>query len=78
MRAKEQLVRRYIEEYNQRLHSLAQRLPERILLLSTAELDSPSTRRRISEFLQLPVATVQIRHNVGRDWDTGSVDGLYF
>ena len=78
MRSKEQLVRRFIEEYNQQLHSLAARLPERVLLLSTAELDWPSTRRRISEFLQLPVATAQIHRNVGRDWDTGSVDGLYF
>jgi hypothetical protein len=77
-RTKEHLVRRYIEEYDQRLKLLAARLPDRMLLLSTEDLDSPSTRARISEFVQLRVGTAQIRHNVGRDWDAGSPDGLYF
>jgi hypothetical protein len=77
-RAKEMLVRRYIDEYNQRLRTLAKRLPDRVLLLSTDQLDLPSARVRISEFLQLQVATCPIRYNVGRDWDLASADGLYF
>jgi hypothetical protein len=77
-RTKEQLIRRYVEEYNQRLKILAARLPERILLLSTEELDSPTARARISEFVQLRVSTDPIRLNVSRDWDAGSADGLYF
>jgi hypothetical protein len=77
-RAKEMLTRRYIEEYNQRMTQLASRLPDRILLLSTDELDSAHARARISEFLQLRVGTDQIRYNVGRDSDPGSADGVYF
>ena len=76
--AKETLTRRYIEEYNNRMRLLASRLPDRILLLSTHDLDSPHARARISEFLQLSVGTDQIRHNVGLDSDPASVDGFYF
>jgi hypothetical protein len=76
--AKEALVRYYIEQYNRRLKALQARLPDRILLLATEELDSPGTRARISEFLQLPVGTARIHHNAGRDWDCASADGLYF
>lgn len=76
--AKEILVRRYIAEYNQRLKMLQARLPDRVLLLATEDLDLPSTREKISEFVQLKVSTTQIRQNVGRDSDAGSVDGLYF
>ena len=77
-RTKEHLVRRYIEEYNQRLKILAARQPERILLLSTENLDSPSERARISEFVQLRVRTARISLNVSRDSDAGPADGLYF
>jgi hypothetical protein len=76
--AKETLVRRYILEYNERLMSLAARMPDRVLLLATEELDFPSTRARISDFLQMSVGSDQIRRNVGRDWDAASADYLYF
>jgi hypothetical protein len=77
-RAKETLVRRYIVEYNQQLKALQAGMPERVLLLATEQLDSPATRAQIADFLQLEVGSQSIRRNVGRDWDAGSADGLYF
>ena len=53
-------------------------MPDRVLLLATEDLDSPATRAQITDFLQLQVGAQPIRRNVGRDWDAGSVDGLYF
>ena len=77
-RAKESLARRYIVEYNQQLKRLEASMPDRVLLLATEDLDSPATRAQITDFLQLQVGAQPIRRNVGRDWDAGSVDGLYF
>ncbi len=77
-RAKRDVIMRYVEDYNRRLKALAERVPGRVLLLRTEELDSAGTRSAIANFLQLPVAATQIRYNVGRDSDSGSPGGLYY
>jgi hypothetical protein len=74
----EQLVRRYVVEYNERLHALAARLPDRVLLLQTEELDRKATRRRIADFVGLPVGSTHVRLNVGTQSDVPSTDDLYF
>jgi hypothetical protein len=76
--AKEQLVRRYVREYNERLHALAARLPDRVLLLRTEELDLPKTREELSRFIGLPVSLEPRRLNIGVDSDSSSVDDIYF
>jgi hypothetical protein len=76
--AKEQLIRRYVVEYNERLHALAARLSDRMLLLRTEELDLAATRRRISEFVGLPVGLSEMRLNVRRQTDSPSADDHYF
>jgi hypothetical protein len=74
--ARESLIRRYATDYNNRLKSLAERMPERMLLLRTEELSEPSTLREISKFLGLRVAEVPIHRNLGRkETDPG---GLWF
>jgi hypothetical protein len=78
VKAKEDLVRRYVVEYNDRLRQLAARMPDRVLLLRTEELDTPATRRRISEFVGLPVGTAKVHLNMGTDADCPSADRFYF
>ena len=77
-RAKEELAYRYVTEYNERLETLAARMPERVLLLRTEDLDLPATRRRISEFLDMTVGLSALRLNVDTDSDAPSADELYF
>jgi len=67
--AKQALIRRYVAEYNQRLATLAAGTPERLLLVATEELDSATTRRKIGEFIGLPVSESVIRLNVGSTAD---------
>jgi hypothetical protein len=76
--AKEHVVRRYVRDYNERLHALAARLPDRVLLLRTEELDLPQTRETVSRFIGLPVGLRSLRLNVGVDSDSASVDDMYF
>jgi len=64
--ARESQMRRYVTDYNNRLEVLAERMPERMLLLRTEELSEPSTLRQISQFLGLCVAEVPIHRNLGR------------
>lgn len=58
-------ITRYVVEYNSKLKLYAERFPQRLLVVRTEELDTPSTRRRISEFLGTPVTTSSLRLNVG-------------
>lgn len=78
MWAKEQLVRRYVSSYHERLSALSKRWPERVLLLHTEELDVPATRRRISEFIGQRVDTSPIHLNIAVTTDIPSVDDAYF
>ena len=72
--AKEQLIRRYVSEYNDRLRGLAAHSPERILLLRTEELDDAATRQRISKFLGLPVGAEPLRLNTKSVTDAQSTE----
>lgn len=76
--AKELLLRRYVVEYNERLRQLAARMPDRVLLLRTEDLDLRRTRRALSEFLGVPVGLAPIHLNVGVDDDPASPDHRYF
>jgi hypothetical protein len=69
-RAKFDLIRRYIGEYNDRLAAAAQRLPDRVLLLRTEELNRPATQKRIFEFAGVQGRTVKLKLNV-RDFSEG-------
>lgn len=57
-------IRRYIVEYNDKLKSYADRFPERFLLVRTEDLDEPSTRTCISDFLGASVTMSSVRLNV--------------
>jgi hypothetical protein len=75
--ARESLVGRYVTDYNNRLKALAERMPERMLLLRTEELREPSTLREISQFLSLRIAEVPIHRNLGRK-ESNPESGLWF
>src|ERR1019366_4932603 len=64
--ARESLMRRYVTDYNSRLKALAERMPERMLLLRTEELSEPSTLRQISQFLGFRIAEAPILRNLGQ------------
>lgn len=64
-RARELMVRRYVNEYNSKMTALAERLPGRVLLLHTEELDDPSTGRKVSDFVDLEIKLPTMRRNVG-------------
>jgi len=59
------LIKRYVSEYNARLHQMAAQMPKRVLLLRTEELDDAATRQKISEFVDRPIANSAVRLNVG-------------
>jgi hypothetical protein len=75
--ARESLIRRYVTDYNNRLKALAERMPERMLLLRTEELSEPSMLRKISQFLGLRIAEVPIHRNLGRKEDDAE-NGFWF
>jgi len=75
--ARESMIRRYVTDYNNRLKALAERMPERMLLLRTEELSEPSTLREISQFLGLRIAEVPIHRNLGRK-ETNVESGFWF
>jgi hypothetical protein len=78
-RGREVLLRRYVTEYNERLHALAALYAQRMLLLRTEDLDLPSTREGMSDFLGLPVSKTVIRlNNKGTITDIPSEDDAYF
>jgi hypothetical protein len=51
--AKLAMIRRYVDDYNQRLRTLAERWPARVLLVATESLGAGATQRQIFEFLGL-------------------------
>ena len=75
--ARESQMRRYVTDYNNRLKALAERMPERMLLLRTEELSEPSTLREISQFLGLRIAEVPIHRNLGRK-ESNVESGFWF
>jgi hypothetical protein len=75
--ARERLIRRYITDYNDRLQALAQRMPQRMLLLRTEELSEPSTLREISQFLGLRVAETPVHRNLAQK-EPNAESGFWF
>ena len=69
-RAKLDVIRRYVLEYNEQLTALAQRLPDRVLLLRTDELSRPSVQKRLFDFLAVAGRTAKLKLNV-RDVSDG-------
>jgi hypothetical protein len=69
-RAKFDLIRRYVGEYNDRLAAVAQHLPDRTLLLRTEELNRAATQKRIFEFADVQGRFVKLNLNV-RDFSEG-------
>jgi hypothetical protein len=76
-RAKLELIRRYVSEYNERLAAVAQRLPDRVLLLRTEELNRPAIQQRIFEFAGVQGRIVKLKLNV-RDVSEGRHADLRF
>jgi hypothetical protein len=68
--AKFDLIRRYIREYNDQLAAVEQRLPDRVLLLRTEELNRSATQKRIFEFAGVQGQIVKLKLNV-RDFSEG-------
>jgi hypothetical protein len=75
--ARERLIRRYVTDYNNRLKALAERMPERMLLLRTEELSESSTARKVSQFIGLRVAEVPVHRNIGRK-ESNVESGFWF
>jgi hypothetical protein len=71
------MIRQYVTDYNNRLKFLAERTPERMLLLRTEDLSEPSTRREISAFLGFHITEVPIHLNVGR-MESNAEGGFWF
>jgi hypothetical protein len=69
-RAKFDLIRRYVVDYNDQLAAVAQRLPHRVLLLNTKELNRPATQQRIFEFAGVRGRIVKLNLNT-RDFSEG-------
>jgi hypothetical protein len=75
--ARDIMIRQYVTDYNNRLKFLAERTPERMLLLRTEDLSEPSTRREISAFLGFHITEVPIHLNVGR-MESNAEGGFWF
>jgi hypothetical protein len=75
--AKLDLIRRYVGEYNDRLVAVVERLPDRILLLRTEELNRPATQKRIFEFAGVQGRIVKLNLNV-RDFSEGRHNDFRF
>jgi hypothetical protein len=54
--AKAELIERYVQEYNQTLHSKAASHPDRLLLVSTETMNTAETAARLKDFLGWPLA----------------------
>lgn len=68
-RAKSELIAQYVRDYNRKLHLIASRAPERILLVETEKLGLPETQTAILDFVGLSGKTADGRRNVGTTID---------
>jgi hypothetical protein len=59
------MIRHYIADYNERLRALAERWPERVLLVATESLSDGATQQRIFAFLGLVGTPAAAALNVG-------------
>ena len=63
-RAKLDVIRRYVLEYNEQLTAVAQRLPDRVMLLGTDELSVPAAQKRLFDFLAVEGRIAKLKLNV--------------
>jgi hypothetical protein len=65
-RTKFELIARYVQEYNDAMHALAQRFPARVMLVHTESLDENSEQKAIFDFVGLRGTVASTRRlNVG-------------
>jgi hypothetical protein len=67
--AKSELIARYVREYNEKLHSIASRAPEKILLVRTEELNAAEVQAAIFQFAGLSGRIIKSERNVGTTSD---------
>jgi len=63
--ARAQLIVRYVEEYNNELFALHERLPEKVMLIPTEELALPAVQEKLFDFVGLRGSTPRLRLNAG-------------
>jgi hypothetical protein len=64
-RTKFEMIARYVQEYNDALHALAQRFPARVLLAPTESLDDEARQSAIFDFIGTNGTVADKRLNVG-------------
>jgi hypothetical protein len=67
--AKFELIVRYVREYNDRLHALAARWPEKIMLVRTEELNEAAAQKAIFDFAGVRGRVAKAELNVGTKAD---------
>jgi hypothetical protein len=63
--AKLELITRYVREYNDAMHRLAQRLPAKVMLVHTENLDDAAVQNAIFDFVELHGTVARTHLNVG-------------
>lgn len=64
-RARQIAIAEYVRDYNARMRALADRYPDRVLLVATEDLDDPIVQRQVGEFAGVPAVGGAYRLNVG-------------
>ncbi|MBV9970559.1 MAG: hypothetical protein JO228_11295 [Xanthobacteraceae bacterium] len=64
-RVKRELITRYVREYNDAMHALAPRFPDRMMLVHTESLDDEAVQNAIFDFVGLAGTVTRTRLNVG-------------
>jgi hypothetical protein len=73
-RAKAEVIRRYVSDYNRTLASLADRFPERVMLMPTERLERTSEQRRMFRFIGLSGRLTRAHLNAGTVIDGHNID----
>jgi hypothetical protein len=76
-RAKADVIRRYVSDYNRDLESLADRFPGRVMLVQTEKLGRTSEQQRVFDFVGLPGRLTRVHLNAGTLTD-GTSHGYRF
>jgi Sulfotransferase domain len=63
--AKFELIMRYVREYNDCIHLLAARLPEKVLLVKTEELNNATAQKALFDFIGMRGVVGKAQLNVG-------------
>ncbi len=73
-RAKAEVIRRYVSDYNRDLESLAARFPGRVMLIQTEKLGRTSVQQRLFNFTEHAGRLTRVRLNAGTADDGTSLD----